>query len=150
MTFLARAGIKTGGEREQVPCTLSPLEFVRLWCLHIQPEQLATVEPMKCSHCQSINLTPCWEREKPSWKDVLAPGSAGCPAWYTKSKEWTISLVYGRFLDQVVGVGCWEYADDDPEPWVESAKELEDEVPEAEQMWLPGLAPSFDWQLVSF
>ena len=194
VTFLARTGNKTGGEREQEPYTLSTLEFVRRWCLHIQPEQLtktrffggwstgrserylarcraalqraglwpepepdleqdeqlATVEPMKCSHCQSINLTLCWEREKPSWKDVLAPGSAGCPAWYTKSKEWTISLVYGRFLDQVVGVGCWEYADDDPEPWVESAKELEDEVPEAEQMWLPGLAPSFDWQLVSF
>jgi hypothetical protein len=40
VTFLAREGLRTGGERAQVPVTLSRAEFIRLWCLHIQPEQL--------------------------------------------------------------------------------------------------------------
>lgn len=40
VTFLAREGSKTGGERQQVPVTLPTDEFVRRWCLHIQPRQL--------------------------------------------------------------------------------------------------------------
>jgi len=40
VTFLAREGVRTGGEREQVPVTLQTTEFIRRWCLHIQPEQL--------------------------------------------------------------------------------------------------------------
>jgi hypothetical protein len=40
VTFLAREGLRTGGERAQVPVTLSRAEFIRLWCLHIQPDQL--------------------------------------------------------------------------------------------------------------
>ena len=40
VTFLAREGQRTGGERAQVPVTLSRTEFIRLWCLHIQPDQL--------------------------------------------------------------------------------------------------------------
>ena len=40
VTFLAREGNRQGGEREQVPVTLSTLELVRRWCEHIQPEQL--------------------------------------------------------------------------------------------------------------
>ena len=40
VTFLAREGKRTGGEREQVPVTLSSVEFTRQWCLHIQPQQL--------------------------------------------------------------------------------------------------------------
>ena len=40
VTFLAREGKRVGGEREQVPITLTIHEFVRRWCLHIQPEQL--------------------------------------------------------------------------------------------------------------
>ncbi len=40
VTFLAREGRRTGGTREQVPVTLSTGEFVRRWCLHIQPHQL--------------------------------------------------------------------------------------------------------------
>ena len=40
VTFLAREGKQTGGERAQIPVTLSCSEFIRLWCLHIQPEQL--------------------------------------------------------------------------------------------------------------
>jgi len=40
VTFLAREGKRLGGERKQVPLTLETAEFVRRWCLHIQPEQL--------------------------------------------------------------------------------------------------------------
>src|SRR6056297_1360167 len=40
VTFLAREGTRVGGEREQVPVTLKTAEFVRRWCLHIQPDQL--------------------------------------------------------------------------------------------------------------
>lgn len=40
VTFLAREGTKTGGERRQVPVTIATEEFVRLWCLHIQPDGL--------------------------------------------------------------------------------------------------------------
>lgn len=40
VTFLAREGMRTGGEREQVPVTLSTMEFIRRWCTHIQPDQL--------------------------------------------------------------------------------------------------------------
>ncbi len=38
ITFLAREGTKTGGERKQVPVTLSTEEFVRRWSLHILPK----------------------------------------------------------------------------------------------------------------
>lgn len=40
VTFLARQGNRTGGDREQLPVTLSTEEFIRRWCLHIQPHQL--------------------------------------------------------------------------------------------------------------
>jgi hypothetical protein len=40
VTFMAREGKAVGGERRQVPYTLSSEEFVRRWCLHIQPTQL--------------------------------------------------------------------------------------------------------------
>ena len=40
VTFMAREGQRTGGDREQVPVTMTTLEFVRRWCDHIQPEQL--------------------------------------------------------------------------------------------------------------
>ena len=40
VTFLAREGKVQGGQSVQVPMTLSTTEFVRRWCLHIQPEQL--------------------------------------------------------------------------------------------------------------
>ena len=40
VTFLARQGDKTGGEPQQVPVTLKLDDFVRRWCLHIQPDQL--------------------------------------------------------------------------------------------------------------
>ncbi|TWU05371.1 hypothetical protein Poly21_57220 [Allorhodopirellula heiligendammensis] len=37
---MAREGTKQGGESRQVPVTLTTLEFVRSWCIHIQPDQL--------------------------------------------------------------------------------------------------------------
>ena len=40
VTFWAREGRTTGGESIQVPLTLSTPEFIRRWCLHIQPDQL--------------------------------------------------------------------------------------------------------------
>ena len=40
VTILAREGNATGGSREQVPFVLSGEEFLRRWCLHIQPPQL--------------------------------------------------------------------------------------------------------------
>jgi len=40
VTFLARQGELAGGERVQVPQSLPTAEFVRRWCLHIQPRQL--------------------------------------------------------------------------------------------------------------
>lgn len=40
VTILAREGTRTGGERKQVPYTMKTEEFVRRWCLHIQPPQL--------------------------------------------------------------------------------------------------------------
>jgi len=40
VTFLAREGQRTGGQRRQVPITLTTIEFIRRWCNHIQPDQL--------------------------------------------------------------------------------------------------------------
>lgn len=40
VTFMAREGKTTGGARKQVPVTIPTPEFVRRWCLHIQPDQL--------------------------------------------------------------------------------------------------------------
>ena len=38
VTFLAREGKVTGGQREQVPMSMSAVEFTRLWPLHILPK----------------------------------------------------------------------------------------------------------------
>jgi Putative transposase/Transposase zinc-binding domain len=40
VTFLAREGRVTGGERGQVPVTVSTTKFIQDWCMHIQPSQL--------------------------------------------------------------------------------------------------------------
>ena len=40
VTLLAREGQRTGGNRRQVPITLATTEFIRRWCVHIQPDQL--------------------------------------------------------------------------------------------------------------
>jgi len=38
VTFLAREGKVTGGQREQVPISISAVEFTRRWSLHILPK----------------------------------------------------------------------------------------------------------------
>lgn len=38
VTFIAREGKVTGGQRQQVPITLTTLEFTRRWALHILPK----------------------------------------------------------------------------------------------------------------
>ena len=38
VTFLAREGKITGGQREQVPITMSTVEFTRRWSMHILPK----------------------------------------------------------------------------------------------------------------
>ncbi len=38
VVFWAREGTVAGGTRKQVPVRLSPVEFVRRWCLHILPK----------------------------------------------------------------------------------------------------------------
>jgi hypothetical protein len=40
VTFMAREGKRVGGERQQVPIKVQIGDFVRRWCLHIQPGQL--------------------------------------------------------------------------------------------------------------
>ena len=37
VTFMAREGTRLGGERKQVPITLSLKQFIQRWCLHILP-----------------------------------------------------------------------------------------------------------------
>ncbi len=37
VTFMAREGETVGGERKQVPITLTQVEFTRRWCLHVLP-----------------------------------------------------------------------------------------------------------------
>ena len=37
VTFMARAGIESGGNEKQIPIRLSQVEFVRRWCLHVLP-----------------------------------------------------------------------------------------------------------------
>ena len=61
VTFLAREGKKVGGEREQIPITLSVEEFVRRWCLHIQPEQLTKTRYLGgwSNQCRAAYMSHC-------------------------------------------------------------------------------------------
>jgi hypothetical protein len=43
VTFLAREGKQVGGQRRQVPITISTKEFTQRWSEHIQPDQLSKV-----------------------------------------------------------------------------------------------------------
>ncbi len=43
VTFMAREGKRVGGERTQVPMTVSTQEFTERWSQHIQPDQLTKV-----------------------------------------------------------------------------------------------------------
>ncbi len=37
VTFMARAGEVIGGQRQQIPITMSQVEFTRRWSLHVLP-----------------------------------------------------------------------------------------------------------------
>lgn len=43
VTILAREGVRVGGDRRQLPVTMQIDDFIRRWCLHIQPDQLTKV-----------------------------------------------------------------------------------------------------------
>ena len=43
VTFMAREGKQVGGQRRQVPITISTKEFTQRWSEHIQPDQLTKV-----------------------------------------------------------------------------------------------------------
>lgn len=63
VTFLAREGKKVGGERQQIPITLSLEEFVRRWCLHIQPERLTKTRYLGgwSNQCRAAYMSACRE-----------------------------------------------------------------------------------------
>jgi len=63
VTFLAREGRRTGGDREQIPVTLSVEEFVRRWSLHIQPEQLTKTRYLGgwSNTCRASYMSRCRE-----------------------------------------------------------------------------------------
>jgi len=63
VTFMAREGCVTGGERAQVPVTVSRTEFIRRWCLHIQPSQLTKTRYFGgwCSRRRTQYLQTCQE-----------------------------------------------------------------------------------------
>jgi hypothetical protein len=63
VTFLARQGKKTGGDRQQVPITMTLEQFVRSWCLHIQPEQLTKTRYLGgwSNPCRSAYMARCRE-----------------------------------------------------------------------------------------
>ena len=63
VTFMAREGTRRGGERSQVPVTLSTTEFIQKWCLHIQPIQLTKTRYFGgwCNQRQGEYRTRCEE-----------------------------------------------------------------------------------------
>ena len=63
VTFMAREGTRVGGERSQVPVTLSTTEFIQKWCLHIQPIQLTKTRYFGgwCNQRQGEYRTRCEE-----------------------------------------------------------------------------------------
>ena len=63
VTFMAREGARTGGERSQVPVTLSTNEFIHKWCLHVQPVQLTKTRYFGgwCNQRQAAYRSRCEE-----------------------------------------------------------------------------------------
>ncbi|TWT94931.1 putative transposase [Neorhodopirellula pilleata] len=63
VTFMAREGARTGGERSQVPITLSTTEFIQKWCLHVQPNQLTKTRYFGgwCNQRQAAYRSRCEE-----------------------------------------------------------------------------------------
>ena len=90
VTFMAREGGKTGGERTQVPVTLPTREFVRRWCLHIQPDQLTKSRYYggwsnnrlgeyleRCVRAMDASNVPLRDDATEFNPDKLAPGALG-------------------------------------------------------------------------
>jgi hypothetical protein len=122
VTFLAREGSKTGGERKQVPITISTQEFVRRWSLHIQPSQLTKT------------------RYFGGWSNPRRQ-SPSCPSWYAES----LQSADRRLWDQRMGAGYYDWS------WQELQHLEESAYPSADsptgdggpmQLSLPGPEPS--------
>ncbi|MDP6718449.1 MAG: transposase, partial [Pirellulaceae bacterium] len=64
VTFVAREGKQVGGQRQQIPITLSVEEFVRRWCLHIQPQQLTKTRYLGgwSNSCRAVYMARCRDR----------------------------------------------------------------------------------------
>jgi len=77
VTFLARDGMTTGGDRKQKPLTLTQLEFTRRWSLHILPSGFIRTRRYgywSNRHCQQSieRIAICLEdSELPLYEDAL-------------------------------------------------------------------------------
>lgn len=82
VTFLAREGVRSGGDREQVPITLKTSEFVRRWCLHIQPDQLTKTRYFGgwSNNRQAAYTARCRELLEPLRRGVSPAEEARCEA----------------------------------------------------------------------
>ena len=124
VTFHAREGRVTGGERVQVPVTVSTPEFIQRWCMHIQPMRLTGQIP------------------KPSWYDILQHTDPRCPAWYAeREKESWI-----KFLDTEYGVDYETWCLETPiESAIGDGGSATDfkhrQTPSSHQLYFPGLEP---------
>ncbi|WDQ14948.1 IS91 family transposase [Rhodopirellula sp. P2] len=80
VTFLAREGVKAGGDRRQVPITLKTSDFVRRWCLHIQPDQLTKTRYFGgwSNNRQATYSARCQELLESLGRDVSTVDEATC------------------------------------------------------------------------
>lgn len=77
VTFMAREGSKQGGGLRQVPLTLETPEFVRRWCLHIQPDQLTKTRYFGgWSNSKLSRYQASCQRAMPSASMSLSPATA--------------------------------------------------------------------------
>ncbi|QDT07978.1 hypothetical protein K227x_64080 [Rubripirellula lacrimiformis] len=124
---------------------MSSSEFVRRWCLHIQPDQLTKTRYLggwsnnrrgdyqdRCrEHCGSDRIELVQDTPKPSWAEIFWREDDRCPGWYADRQReshrrlWTAS--YGTdFYDWYV------------ETQVESAEGIEREPIAMVQLPLAG------------
>jgi Putative transposase/Transposase zinc-binding domain len=78
VTFMAREGKQVGGEREQVPVTLSTSELIGRWCDHIQPDQLTKTRYCGgwCNQHREKYLTRCRSLLGPSDSPQVSPSTS--------------------------------------------------------------------------